>query len=238
VVRLRAYALRRDNFRLNAARKLVEAAGVEPASENPSSSATTCVSPFSMSQLVGNGAKSPSRHLRRISSSHVGAARDNQPAEWRSSQSRRPSLGDRSLTVKQRERSQNSQLANFPPVLRGDGPRHASHDPEPPSKPSRPRECRTERFSIVPSCCDARRLIVEGLAWPFSESTSSVLHLAIGSAGRPVPLACARRWRITSAMGRHAIAAGSAATAHQIPNHRRHPATSVRRSARLGLAGS
>ena len=44
--------------------KMVEAAGVEPASENTSSKTTTCVSPFSMSRPVENGAKIPGRHPR------------------------------------------------------------------------------------------------------------------------------------------------------------------------------
>src|SRR5918994_27610 len=75
--------------------RMVEAAGVEPASENTSSQPTTCVSPFSLSQPVRNGAKCPGRHLRKISPSRVGAARDSQPADWRSFPSRRHSREDR-----------------------------------------------------------------------------------------------------------------------------------------------
>jgi hypothetical protein len=45
---------------------LVEAAGVEPASENTSSQSTTCVSPFELSRPDRNGAKSPGRPSRKI----------------------------------------------------------------------------------------------------------------------------------------------------------------------------
>jgi hypothetical protein len=61
--------------------RVVEAAGVEPASENASSQTTTCVSPFSMSQPDGNGANCPGRHLRFVSPSSVEAAHDSQPAD-------------------------------------------------------------------------------------------------------------------------------------------------------------
>ena len=92
---------------------LVEAAGVEPASENTSPSDPTCVFPFALSQPDENGTKSPGRPSRKISSLRSGRPaatsllNDGRPPR------RRQSQGDRSLVIKQRERSQYSQLANF-----------------------------------------------------------------------------------------------------------------------------
>jgi hypothetical protein len=48
---------------------------------------------------------------------------------------------DRSLVIKQRERSQNSQLRIFHWFYEEMAPRHAFLDLIPPSKPSRPRRC-------------------------------------------------------------------------------------------------
>ena len=62
-----------------------------------------------VSQPVRNGAKCPGRHLRYVSPSRVRAARDSQPAIWRSFPSRRRSQDDRSRP-KPRERSLRSQL--------------------------------------------------------------------------------------------------------------------------------
>jgi hypothetical protein len=45
---------------------VVEAAGVEPASENTSSQTATCVSSFDMSRPDRNEAKSPGRPSRKI----------------------------------------------------------------------------------------------------------------------------------------------------------------------------
>jgi hypothetical protein len=46
---------------------MVEAAGVEPASENAASQDPTCVSPFDVSRPDRNGAKSPGRPSRNTS---------------------------------------------------------------------------------------------------------------------------------------------------------------------------
>ena len=62
-----------------------------------------------VSQPVRIGAKCPGRHLRYVSPSRVRAARDGQPAIWRSFPSRRRSQDDRSRP-KPRERSLRSQL--------------------------------------------------------------------------------------------------------------------------------
>jgi hypothetical protein len=91
---------------------LVEAAGVEPASESTSPQDSTCVFPFGLSQPDMNGTKSPGRPFRNISSLRSGRPaatsllNDGRPPR------RRQSRGDRSLVIKQRERSQYSQLAN------------------------------------------------------------------------------------------------------------------------------
>ena len=91
----------------------MEAAGVEPASENTSPSDPTCVFPFELSQPDENGTKSPGRPSRKISSLRSGRPaatsllNDGRPPRHRQPQ------GDRSLVIKQRERSQYSQLANF-----------------------------------------------------------------------------------------------------------------------------
>jgi hypothetical protein len=53
--------------------------------------------------------------------------------------SRRLTQADRSLVIKQRERSQNSQLRIFHRFYEEMEPRHAFLDLIPPSKPSRPR---------------------------------------------------------------------------------------------------
>ena len=90
----------------------MEAAGVEPASENTSPSDPTCVFPFEVSQPDENGTKSPGRPFRTISSRRSGRPaatsllNDGRPPR------RRQPQGDRSLVIKQRERSQYSQLAN------------------------------------------------------------------------------------------------------------------------------
>ena len=91
---------------------LVEAAGVEPASESTSPRDPTCVFPFELSQPAKNGTKRPGRPSRKISLPRSGRPaatsllNDGRPPR------RRQPRGDRSLVIKQRERSQYSQLAN------------------------------------------------------------------------------------------------------------------------------
>src|SRR5919198_313674 len=68
----------------------------------------------------------------------VGTARGDQPAFMTSSPALQASSGWTSLLFKQRERAACPQLRCVPPDLRGDGPRHASHESLPPSKPCRP----------------------------------------------------------------------------------------------------
>jgi hypothetical protein len=72
--------------------------------------------------------------------------------------SHRHSQDDRSLVIKQRERSQNSQLANFPPELRGDGTSaRVPRSRTPVEAKSPPRGKRTEvRSFIVTAACTAQ----------------------------------------------------------------------------------
>ena len=60
---------------------LVEAAGVEPASESTSPQDPTCVFPFELSQPDENGTKSPGRPSRKISWAVVRETHSHQPAE-------------------------------------------------------------------------------------------------------------------------------------------------------------
>jgi hypothetical protein len=61
--------------------RLVEAAGVEPASESTSPQDPTCVFPFELSQPDKNGTKSPGRPSRKISWAAVRETHSHQPAE-------------------------------------------------------------------------------------------------------------------------------------------------------------
>src|SRR6059036_2110878 len=84
----------------------------------------------------------------------VGTARGDQPAFMTSSPALQASSGWTSLLIKQRERAACPQLRCVPSDLRGDGPRHASHESLPPSKPCRPhiRERAATLLAMTPHC--------------------------------------------------------------------------------------
>ena len=87
----------------------------------------------------GEEAKTASRYSREASRRpRPGTTSSSQPACLTSTPRAQATCRWTSLLVKQRERAANPQLWLFPPDLRVDGARHASHGPIPPSKPSRP----------------------------------------------------------------------------------------------------
>src|SRR5688572_19995678 len=117
---------------------MVEAAGVEPASENTSSQITTCVSPFSCRSRLET---EPSAPAAIPDVSHCHASRRNVAASLlNDGQSR--AVGPLRLTAHWLLSSESVVCVRsyvvFPQDLRGRGPRHAFRDPAPPSKPSRP----------------------------------------------------------------------------------------------------
>ena len=120
-------------------RRLVEAAGVEPASESTSSQDSTCVSASGFScPACGSGevppGLSPGESRRHAPRRHVPTSLFNgvRPPATRRGQ------GERHCLIKQRERTDCPQLTDVPSDLRVNGARHASRNPVPPSKPNSP----------------------------------------------------------------------------------------------------
>jgi hypothetical protein len=118
---------------------MVEAAGVEPASESTSSWDSTCVSASGFwCPACGSGKVPPGlslgtsrRHAprRRVPTSLFNGVR---------SPTTRRGQGERHCLIKQRERTDCPQLTDVPSDLRVNGARHASRDSVPPSKPNSP----------------------------------------------------------------------------------------------------
>ena len=128
----------RSSLTVSGERRLVEAAGVEPASENTSSQSTTCVSPFSCRSRLET---EPSAPAAIPDVSHCHASRRNVAASpLNDDQSR--AVGTLKLIAHWLLSSESVVCVRsyvvFPQDLRGRGPRHAFRDPAPPSKPSRP----------------------------------------------------------------------------------------------------
>ena len=127
---------------------MVEAAGVEPASEIASSQESTCVSaslfsrPPCGSGEVPSGA-SPGKSHPRAPWRHARASLFNGVL----APTTRLGRARRSQRFRLRERTDCPQLTDVPPDLRVSGARHASHDSAPPSKPSRPH---VERRALEP----------------------------------------------------------------------------------------
>src|SRR5688572_14546212 len=120
-------------------RRLVEAAGVEPASESTSSWDSTCVSASGFScPACGSGevppGLSPGESRGHAPRRHVPTSLFNgvRPPTTRRGQ------GERHCLIKQRERTDCPQLTDVPSDLRVNGARHASRNPVPPSKPNSP----------------------------------------------------------------------------------------------------
>ena len=119
--------------------RMVEAAGVEPASESTSSQDSTCVSASGFScPACGSGevppGLSPGESRRHAPRRHVPTSLFNgvRPPATRRGQ------GERHCLIKQRERTDCPQLTDVPSDLRVNGARHASRNPVPPSKPNSP----------------------------------------------------------------------------------------------------
>src|SRR5437016_5420102 len=118
---------------------MVEAAGVEPASESTPSQESTCVAALVVSRPPS---KSDGNRRSLAPKSLIAALR--RPARRPACiydirpPSHRRGRGGRRYLIKQRERAACSQLRCVPPDLRGDGARHASRESLPPSKPYRP----------------------------------------------------------------------------------------------------
>ena len=128
--------------------RMVEAAGVEPASEDLSSRDSTCVAASVFSRpTCGCGSKPPGA---RLSASHDQALSRHPVASlfngiW--PPTTRRGRGRRSLLIRQRERTEYPQLRDIPSDLRVNGARHASRDSWSPSKPKRPHEvCRVDLY--------------------------------------------------------------------------------------------
>jgi|SRR5687767_2535689 len=128
--------------------RMVEAAGVEPASENTSSQTTTCVSPF---DCRGRLRTEPSAPSASPDSSRPRASRRNAGTSLLND-GHSQATGLLRVTAHWFLSSESVVCVRsyvcFPQDLRGRGPRHAFRDPAPPSKPSRPREV------PKPSNCD------------------------------------------------------------------------------------
>ena len=162
---------------------MVEAAGVEPASERTSSQDSTCVSASCVSRPpcgsgeVPSGA-SPGKSRPRAPWRHARASLFNGVL----APTTRRGQARRSQRFRLRERTDCPQLTDFPPDLRVSGARHASHDSAPPSKPGRPH---VERRALEPITH----------AQPFFDS--STLHTVTEARlWRGVPPPAARsRWR-------------------------------------------
>ena len=120
--------------------EMVEAAGVEPASENTSSQSTTCVSPF---DCRGRLRTEPSAPSASPDKSHPRASRRNAGTSLLND-GQSQATGLLKLTAHWLLSSESVVCVRsyvvFPQDLRGRGPRHAFRDPAPPSKPNRPRE--------------------------------------------------------------------------------------------------
>jgi hypothetical protein len=126
---------------------VVEAAGVEPASEGTSPKDSTCVSASVVScPACGSGSEPPGTRPGKsrgwTPSHHPATSLLNGiwPPTTRRGQGRRSQL------IKLRERTNYPQLTDVPSDLRVNGARHASCESLPPSKPCRPHE---ERRSNV-----------------------------------------------------------------------------------------
>ena len=126
-----------------AERSLVEAAGVEPASENTSSQSTTCVSPF---DCRGRLRTEPSAPPASLDSSRPRASRRNAGTSLLND-GQSQATGLLRLTAHWFLSSESVVCVRsyvcFPQDLRGRGPRHAFRDPAPPSKPNRPHRSET-----------------------------------------------------------------------------------------------
>ena len=119
--------------------RVVEAAGVEPASESTSSRDSTCVSASRFScPACGSGEEPPGT---RPGTSHL-LTPSRRPETSLINGVRPPTLrrgpGERHCLIKQRERTDCPQLTDVPSDLRVNRARHASRNPVPPSKPNSP----------------------------------------------------------------------------------------------------
>ncbi len=139
---------------------MVEAAGVEPASESTSSKDSTCVSASGFSCPTCGSSEVPPGLIPGVSRGH--APRRHVPTSLfngvRPPTTRR-GQGERHCLIKQRERTDCPQLTDVPSDLRVNGARHASHDPVPPSKPNSPPKVIACQRDAQPRCvqCTANR---------------------------------------------------------------------------------
>src|SRR5436190_4197438 len=118
---------------------MVEAAGVEPASESTSPQDSTCVSASEFSCRRVETAK----YRRALSSENLAGTRrvaTCPPACLMTSGPQPPgeAEADAHSLIRLRERTENPQLTDVPSDLRVNGARHASRDSIPPSKPKSP----------------------------------------------------------------------------------------------------
>jgi hypothetical protein len=134
---------------------LVEAAGVEPASENTSSQSTTCVSPFDCRGQLRTEPSAPSASPEKFH--HHASRRTVVTSLLNDGYSK--ATGLLRVTAHWFLSSESVVCVRsyvvFPQDLRGRGPRHAFRDPAPPSKPSRPRGVGTANYCsslLEPDC--------------------------------------------------------------------------------------
>ena len=148
---------------------MVEAAGVEPASESTSSRDSTCVSASVFSYAGVRKRLKTAGHQTRYVSPRTPSRRPIAslfngiwPPTTRRGQGRRSQL------IKLRERTEYPQLTDVPSDLRVNGARHASLDSILPSKPERPRfkQLINRRAPWDPcQTCQARRPLARASAW-------------------------------------------------------------------------
>ncbi len=119
--------------------EVVEAAGVEPASESTASQDSTCVSASVVSRpTCGSGQNRQAPDPENLAPGRRAAIRE--PACFMTSDPQPPGevRADAHSLIRLRERTENPQLTDVPSDLRVNGARHASHDFAPPSKPMSP----------------------------------------------------------------------------------------------------
>ena len=136
---------------------MVEAAGVEPASEGTSPKDSTCVSASLISRPSCESGEKPT--ATSLSKSHNRAPRRHQIASpFNGVQAPTTGRGreGRSQRIRLRERTDYPQLTDVPSDLRVNGARHASRESLPPSKPSRPRTGQNRRGNTHVRCVLSR----------------------------------------------------------------------------------
>jgi hypothetical protein len=164
---------------------MVEAAGVEPASEGTSSKESTCVSASGFSCPTGGSGQEPpgtrpGKSHDQAPSRHLIASRFNGVLVPTTRRGR----GGRSQRFRLRERTEYPQLTDVPSDLRVNGARHASRDSMPPSKPNSPPQGRNRcrRAQLSPTF---QLYGMNGASAAFSDRHAETFGLPVNFSGTP-----------------------------------------------------